>query len=590
MVGDASLLPHVEKLLADADASVRREAVLVGGDARARAEPVHDRDRARPAPTSSRRSSPRRCSRHGRRSTAKRSREAADIPAGCRPRQRCALAAHEGGRCTAALLPLLGGDVAQRVAAVRASARSPSRRRHDPLPKLLPIRTPPSAARRSLRSGSSTADVTRKPSRSAMLSDADPTVREAAARVLTPVAIDRGARGDRGAARRRLRAAARSRAARALIRPATTPSQATIALAAEDARHAEPAPPRGRVVRPRPAAQRRGRSIGTSRCWRGTQPSDASRLAADRAGRRSRSASSATRGRRAADVAGQSRARSAPQVQLPQARRHVQRDGRTRWSRAGDCGIPRRCRSRFASCSSNPDLAPPTCAAAAFAIGVVSEPADAAGCRQLPRHLRQLLRGSTAKFEAIKALGNIRHAASIERLKKISQTDRTPDLRWLAHWSYQRAANAQRRLTRRRPSVASRPSPSPISPTQAVTVLVTHPHPIGLRKRVRRRSEPDNASDMRPRRRNFLCIIFRQSPPRNCERREDRQLRHGAVIVVAVRTGNVDGRIKRCASRDLAANSHVIAPQRPKKSALNAVFGVEALLSLLYFPAPRRWV
>jgi hypothetical protein len=49
-------------------------------------------------------------------------------------------------------------------------------------------------------------------------------------------------------------------------------------------------------------------------------------------------------------------------------------------------------------------------------------------------------------------------------------------------------------------------------------------------------------------------------------------------------------RTKRCLSRDLAADSRDIAEVDPQKNCANTIFGVEAVLSLLYFPAPRRWV
>jgi hypothetical protein len=44
-------------------------------------------------------------------------------------------------------------------------------------------------------------------------------------------------------------------------------------------------------------------------------------------------------------------------------------------------------------------------------------------------------------------------------------------------------------------------------------------------------------------------------------------------------------RNKRCASRDLAANSHVVALVNVEKISVNAVFRVEALLPFPYFPA-----
>ena len=44
------------------------------------------------------------------------------------------------------------------------------------------------------------------------------------------------------------------------------------------------------------------------------------------------------------------------------------------------------------------------------------------------------------KFESLKALGNLRRTASADGLKKIAEADLTPDLRWIAHWSNDRIA------------------------------------------------------------------------------------------------------------------------------------------------------
>jgi HEAT repeat protein len=97
-------------------------------------------------------------------------------------------------------------------------------------------------------------------------------------------------------------------------------------------------------------------------------------------------------------------------------------------------------------------------AAAAFAIGVLSEPGAAPpGDVNFFAIYSNPYEGHVAKIEAIKALGNMRHAASADRLKELSQADPTRDLRWLAHWSYERCANTRVPYTpatdRREPTV-----------------------------------------------------------------------------------------------------------------------------------------
>jgi hypothetical protein len=93
----------------------------------------------------------------------------------------------------------------------------------------------------------------------------------------------------------------------------------------------------------------------------------------------------------------------------------------------------------------NPDSCPADLrAGAAFAIGVLSEPGAAPpGDVNFFAIYNNPFEGHVAKIEAIKALGNMRHAASADRLKEISAGDQTRDLRWLAHWSYERCANTR---------------------------------------------------------------------------------------------------------------------------------------------------
>jgi hypothetical protein len=57
-------------------------------------------------------------------------------------------------------------------------------------------------------------------------------------------------------------------------------------------------------------------------------------------------------------------------------------------------------------------------------------------------------------------MGNLRDTSSADGLKTISQTDPSIDLRWIAHWGYQRCANAQTPYT----PPTERPQP-PVSVT-----------------------------------------------------------------------------------------------------------------------------
>ena len=80
-------------------------------------------------------------------------------------------------------------------------------------------------------------------------------------------------------------------------------------------------------------------------------------------------------------------------------------------------------------------------AAAAFAIGVLTEPRKAPpGEVNFFALYDSPYESHDTKLEAIKALGNMRHAASADRLKQISQAEATPDLRWIGHWAHERSA------------------------------------------------------------------------------------------------------------------------------------------------------
>jgi HEAT repeat protein len=79
-------------------------------------------------------------------------------------------------------------------------------------------------------------------------------------------------------------------------------------------------------------------------------------------------------------------------------------------------------------------------AAAAFAVGVLETPATQRSASKFLQIYDSQYEDHVTKFESLKALGNLRHAPSADRLKEIAETDATPDLRWIAHWAYERAA------------------------------------------------------------------------------------------------------------------------------------------------------
>jgi hypothetical protein len=82
-------------------------------------------------------------------------------------------------------------------------------------------------------------------------------------------------------------------------------------------------------------------------------------------------------------------------------------------------------------------------AAAAFAVGVLETPATQASASKFLQIYESQYEDHVTKFESLKALGNLRHAPSADRLKAIAEADATPDLRWMAHWAYERTAGVR---------------------------------------------------------------------------------------------------------------------------------------------------
>jgi HEAT repeat protein len=94
----------------------------------------------------------------------------------------------------------------------------------------------------------------------------------------------------------------------------------------------------------------------------------------------------------------------------------------------------------------------------AFAIGVLAESGTMPGDVNFLEIYASSDESLETKFEALKALGNLRIAAAAGKLKTIGETDLTSRLRWMGYWSYQRSANTTVPFTpateRREPPVA----------------------------------------------------------------------------------------------------------------------------------------
>jgi HEAT repeat protein len=79
--------------------------------------------------------------------------------------------------------------------------------------------------------------------------------------------------------------------------------------------------------------------------------------------------------------------------------------------------------------------------AAAFAIGMLGEQGGTERqAERLQRVYESMYEDLETKFEALKGLGNLGHVPAADRLKEIGETDATPELRWIAHWAYERTS------------------------------------------------------------------------------------------------------------------------------------------------------
>jgi hypothetical protein len=87
-----------------------------------------------------------------------------------------------------------------------------------------------------------------------------------------------------------------------------------------------------------------------------------------------------------------------------------------------------------------PTACPPRLrAAAAFAVGVLAPPAKSPPINMFAV-VDSIDEDHATKVEAVKALGNLRYAGTAERLATIAGNEPSPDLRWIAHWSYEKCS------------------------------------------------------------------------------------------------------------------------------------------------------
>jgi HEAT repeat protein len=444
LIGDAALLGEVEKLLDDTDETVRRAAVLAAAQiARAQGKPTIAIERglsdSRPAVIAAALQAAW-LSEHARliaeRATA--------LPPELKPQAALALArlkASKGIAPASIVRDLLNGDVVARCAAVEAlgeigdpaQASTVLEKLNDPHPTV---------RRAAVRAMGQLADPTTRRSRAIqMLNDPDLTVRQSAAEVLTPVSSAEGVAAlvqqldpEYAPLHESVRAA--------LIHPADAKTRdSVIQFAAAMLQNANPR-------RREDASYILGRlrsAAGIERHvaflqWETVHPekADWSLIA------------------QAAESLGLiGDARALPGLMglvtpAPQASAALQRPQRDVMNIALANAMVAAARLRHPPALTeavrilqiNPDACPHNLrAGAAFAVGVLATTdGKAPQADKLLDVYDSIYEDRPTKFEALKALGNLHYAPAAERLKVISESDQWPDLRWMAHWSYERAS------------------------------------------------------------------------------------------------------------------------------------------------------
>ena len=444
-IGEASLLPHIEKLLGDSDADVRREVILAAAAlARRRNQPsaaiargLGDQQAAVVAAAIQ--------SAWTAQDASAVAAKLPSLPPELQVEAAVALARLKASDHAQALLPMLAGEVPQRVAAIRAFGEIAGPGQHDAIAKTLADAHPTVRRAAIAATGRLDPEIARGSVAIKMLDgDADPTVREAAARVLAPVATSPALLAiarQLDTSYAPLHAAARD----ALVRPADDARRAqAIALAADMLAHANPR-------RQEDASYVLGRLRSGAAFDR-----HAALLKWDAARVTQLDWSLIAQAAESMGLIGDARCAAALMslvAAAPEVLEGLQRPQRIDMSRAqanalvalGRLGQRQAVAEAVRILQLNPEACPAELrAAAAFAIGTLGEPGAAP-----PDEVNFFaiysspFEGRGTKLEAIKALGNLRHAGSAARLKEISETDSTVDLRWMAHWSYQRAANVK---------------------------------------------------------------------------------------------------------------------------------------------------
>jgi HEAT repeat protein len=444
-IGEASLLVHVERLVGDSDGAVRREAVLAAGAlARRHQQSTTAIERGLADPQAAVTAAALQSAWTAAHAAAV-AHKLPSLPPELQAEGAVALGRMKAADHAQALLPMLGGDVVQRLAAVRAFGEIAKAQQHDAIAKMLADPHPTVRRAAITATGQLDPEITRGSVAIKVLDDdADPTVREAAVRVLTPVAtspalvaIARQLDSDYAP----LHAAARD----ALVRPADDAKRAqAIALAAEMLAHANP-------------RRREDASYILGRLRSGAAfERHVALLKWDRAGAAQLDWPVVAQAAESLGRIGDPRSTAQLMTLVtaaPDALEGMQRPQGNHMSRAMSNALVAAARlgHRPAVAEAvrilqlNPDTCPADLrAAAAFAIGALGEAGGAPpeGVNFFAMYASPF-EGRDTKLEALKALGNLRHAASSARLKEISDTDATPDLRWIAHWSYQRAARQQ---------------------------------------------------------------------------------------------------------------------------------------------------
>jgi HEAT repeat protein len=444
LTGEASLAADVEKLLQDPDATVRREAVLSAaalarmhaGSTRAIERGLSDQAPQVLAAALQAAWTP----EHVRQIALK----LPSLPTDLQTEAAVALARLKSPQQSAAVLPLLKGDVVQRAAAVRALGEMAGAAQAEAA--LAMLSDPhPTVRREAVTAMGKLADAPTRQARAIqMLGDLDLTVRQAAAGVLTPVP-SADALAPLAAQLKEDYASLHEQTRAALVHPAdATVRQPTIQLAAEMLGDANP---RRRedasyILGHLKSDAAIDRHVALLQ-WDPTNPGKTDWLMVAQAAE-------------SLGLIGGDRALE-PLMALiksaPEATRALQRPQRDHMGLAMANAMISAARLHHRPALEQAvrilQIEPVACptrlrAGSAFAVGLLAERGGKA-----PEAAKMLeIYGSidedrTTKLEALKALGNLRHVTAAERLKTIFESEPRPDLRWIAHWAYQRCADTR---------------------------------------------------------------------------------------------------------------------------------------------------